>query len=379
MLKAYKYRLYPNKKQEVLFSKAFGCVRFVWNKHVEAFNNKEVVDRNSVELKKEFEFLKEVSAAVLQQKEKDFQQFKRQFFNKTRKDKVGRPSFKSRRDKQSFRLPNQKFTVQENRIRLEKIGLVKFVADRVYKGREMNITVSRDRCGDYFASILVDQEDYKPSPKTNKVVGIDLGIKSLVTTSEGTMFSMMSDNQRRVKHTQRRLANKHKGSSRFKKLKLRLAKLHRQDARRREWLIHGVTSFLVKSYDTIVCEDLNTQGMMANHKLAGAIQRQCWGAIVGQLDYKSKWLGRNLVKIDRFFPSSKTCSVCGKVKQELKLSERIFRCECGAEIDRDLNAAINIKTVGVNTVSQSGMGHKTKAKPKDFAKANSSEQTIFLQ
>lgn len=378
MLKAYKYRIYPNKSQEVLLSKAFGCVRFVWNKHIEAFNNKEIVDRNSVELKKEFNFLKEVSAAVLQQKEMDFQQFKRQFFSKTRKGKIGRPSFKSRRDKQSFRLPNQKFQVQENRIRLEKIGWIKFVADRVYQGKEMSVTVSKDKCGDYFASILVDQAECKPLPKTNKTVGIDLGIKSLITTSEGTMFSMMSDNQRRVKHIQRRLSNKHKGSLRFKKLKLRLARLHRQDARRREWITHGITSFLVKSYDTIVCEDLNVKGMMANHKLAGSIQKQCWGDIVRQLDYKSKWFGRNLIKVDRFFPSSKTCSVCGKVKQELKLSERTFKCECGAELDRDLNAAINIKTVGVNTVSQSGMGRKTKVKSKDFAKANPSEQIIFL-
>jgi putative transposase len=378
MLKAYKYRIYPNKTQKKLLNKFFGCTRFIWNKQVESFNNEIKTYTNSTELKKEYSFLNEVSAAILQQKEIDFKEFKHQYFSKTRKIKIGNPVFKSRKNKQSFRLPNQKFSIKDGKIRLEKLGWLKLVQDRQYFGKEMSVTVSMDKCGDYFASVLVEQGNINKFAKTNKDIGIDLGIKSLITTSDNDMFLIPPDNQRLIKHIQRRLSNKKKNSLRFNKLKLRLAKLYRQDSRRKEFLIHNITSFLVKNYDNIACEDLNIKGMLANHKLARAIQKQCWGILINQLHYKCKWYEKNLIKIDRFYPSSKTCSICGKVKQELKLSERTFKCECGAELDRDLNAAINIKTVGVNAVSQSGMGSKTKNKSKDLFKANSVEQIIFL-
>lgn len=157
---SYKYRIYPNKTQKEMLSKTFGCVRFLWNKNVEVFNNKGEF-KSSTLYREEFDFLREVSAGALQQKEEDFKQFKNQFFSKDRKKKLGRPSFKSKRDKQSFRLPNQKFTLKDNKIRLEKIGWIKVKVDRTYSGREMSVTVSKDLTEKYYVSILVETEQIK--------------------------------------------------------------------------------------------------------------------------------------------------------------------------------------------------------------------------
>lgn len=357
MLRAYKYRIYPNKTQKVLLNKTFGCVRFVWNKNVESFLNRTEF-KSSTEYRKEFEFLKEVSAATIQQKEIDFKEFKNQRFSKTRKKKIGNPKFKSRRNRQSFRLPNQKFRIEGNKLKLEKIGLIKIKLDREFIGRTISVTISRDVVGDYYASVLVEEEQ-KSKPKTNKVVGIDLGIKALLTTSDGLQVKTFPDNQRKIKHIQRRLSRKTKGSNRFRRLKLRLAKLHRKETRRREWLLHNISYHLVDNYDLIVAEDLNVAGMMKNHCLAGSIGNASWSTLIKMIDYKSKFYGKEFVKINRWFPSSKTCNCCGQIKDNLKLSDRIYKCECGNISDRDLNATKNIKAVGVTTANQSVMECKT--------------------
>ena len=358
MLKSYKYRMYPNKSQCKLLAMSFGCVRFIWNKNVEVFNDRGEF-KTSTEYRAKFPFLKDVSAAIIQQKEIDFKQFKAQFFSKKRKKHIGRPSFKSRKDKQSFRLPNQKFRVDGNKIRLEKIGWIKIVQDRTFGGKLMSATVTMDRIGDYFVSILVEEEQIKYKT-TGKTVGVDVGIKQFVTTSDGEQVKMFADNQSKQKRFQKILARKKKGSIRKNKHRVKLAKVCRKNQRRKDWLIHNVTSYLVRNYDEIAIEDLNIAGMMKNHCLANSISKQSWAKFANQLEYKCKWHGRNLVKIDRWFPSSKMCSVCGKVNPDLKLSDRVYICDCGAPpIDRDLNAAINIKFVGVKATQQSGRGHKT--------------------
>jgi len=352
MLKAYKFRMYPTKSQRKLFAMSFGCVRFLWNKNVEIFNEKGEF-KSSTEYRQEFPFLKDVSAAIIQQKEMDFKQFKAQFFSKKRKKKIGRPSFKSRKNKQSFRLPNQKFKVKDNKIRLEKIGWIKIVQDRTFDGKLMSATVTMDRIGDYFVSILVE-EDQKTYKSTGRSVGIDVGIKQFITTSDGEQVKMVADNQSKQKHFQKILSRKKKGSIRSNKHRVKLAKIYRKDQRRKDWLIHNVTSYLVKNYDEIAIEDLNIAGMMKNHRLANSIAKQSWGKFARQLEYKCAWHGRNLIKIDRWFPSSKTCSSCGQIKSDLRLSDRIYICDCGAPpIDRDHNAAKNIKSVGVNAAKQS--------------------------
>lgn len=376
MLRSYKYRIYPNKSQQASLARTFGCVRFLWNKNVEVFNSRGEF-RTSTDYRREFDFLKEVSAAAIQQKEMDFKEYKVQKFFKGRKKKLGNPSFKSRRNKQSFRLPNQKFRVTGNKIQLEKIGRVSIVIDRIFTGKPMSVTVSKDTCGDYFASILVD-EVIPHKTKTKCSVGIDVGLKQLITTSDGLQIDRLRDNQAKIKSIQKGLSRKVKGSRRSKELKLRLAKLHRKQARRREWLLHNISAHLVESYDVIAVEDLNVAGMMKNHKLAGAIADASWSELVRQIEYKCNLYGKELVKIGRFFPSSKTCNSCGVIKEDLKLGDRTFTCECGHIMDRDLNASLNIKAVGVATAIQTVMGCKTYLKGQTLRQAIPSDLLSFL-
>lgn len=359
MLKAYKYRLVPNVKQSIILNKTFGCVRYFWNKQVELFNsyNKEtnaaVTFKTSTETRNENEWMKEVSAAAIQQKEIDFKEFKKQRFSASRKKKIGNPSFKKRNGRQSFRLPNQKFTVIENQIRLEKIGKVKFIKDRGLPTdfKLMSVTVSKDCDGKYFASILVETE-IKHFEKTGKTIGIDVGIKELATLSDGTVIEnpkWFRNSQAKLKGMQRRFSKKKKGSSRRKKCKLKIAILHKKTANQREWYLHNLTTKIVKDFDVVSIEDLNVSGMIKNRKLSKSIADVSFAKLFSILDYKCKWYGKELVRIPRFAPSSKSCSSCGNVKKELKLSERTYECDvCGHSQDRDLNAALNINAMGVD-------------------------------
>ena len=358
MLRAYKYRLLPNVTQQISLNKTFGCVRFFWNKCVETFNsydkesNPKPTYKTSTELRNEKDFMLEVSAAAIQQKEIDFKEFKKQHFSTNRKKHIGRPSFKKRNDRQSFRLPNQKFSITENKIRLEKIGRVKFIRDRIIPevAELRNATVSKDSCGNYWVSILVETE-IKQFEKTNKTIGIDVGLKEFATLSDGTIINnphYFRDSQTKLRKAQRRLSRKKKGSSRWKKSKRKVSRLHKKLANQREHFLHNLSTKIVKDYDTISIEDLNVAGMVKNRKLAKSISDVSWSRFFNMLKYKSEWYGKTLVVVGRFEPTSKTCSNCGNVKQELKLSERTYRCDsCGHEMDRDLNASININAIGV--------------------------------
>jgi putative transposase len=362
-LKSYKYCLVPNVKQSIVLNKTFGSVRYFWNKQVETFysydkeNNPVVSFKTSTEMRKENEWMQEVSAAAIQQKEIDFKEYKKQHFSNTRKKHIGRPSFKKRNDRQSFRLPNQKFSIVENKIRLEKIGKVKFIQDRPlpFNCKLMSVTVSKDTCGKYYASVLVETE-IEQFEKTNKTIGIDVGIKEFATLSDGTIINnphYFRDSQSKLKKAQRRLSRKKKGSSRYKKTKLKVAKIHKGIANQRDNFLHNVSTKIVKDYDVISIEDLNVAGMVKNHKLAKSISDVSFSKFFSMLDYKCKWYGKELVKIPRFAPSSKTCSSCGNVKKELKLSDRTYKCDvCGHEQDRDLNASLNINRIGVEMLKR---------------------------
>lgn len=357
--KSYKFRMYPNRTQEVLLAKTFGCNRFVWNKCVEAFEScDKVKNPNSKtptkkDLESEFPWLNEVSAASLQQKTRDFEEFKKQYFNKDRKKKIEEPNYKSKKSKQSFRLPNQKFKLSDDKIRLEKIGWVKIVMDRSIpeNAKFLSCTVSKNKSGQYFVSILVEEEMvYKE--KTGKSVGVDLGVKELATLSDGKVFhnpKFLRDKQAKISRMQELLSKKKKGSNRKKKLQLKVNRLYRDVKNERDWYTHNLTAYLVNNYDVICIEDLNVSGMMKNHRLAYSISDSCFATIRSQLEYKCYWYGKQLVVIDRFYPSSKTCSNCGWKNNSLKLSDRVFECkQCGTQIDRDLNAALNIQAVGVD-------------------------------
>lgn len=359
MHKAFKYRIYPNKSQKVLLSKTFGCIRVIWNANVESFNSydKDSNPKPKIIIKSDLiidkPWLNEISAAAIQQKIRDFQEITNQFFSKTRKKKIGRPSFKKKSGNQSYRLPNQKFSLKDNKIRLEKIGWVKISIDRniLDNSKMLSCTISMNCCGQYFVSILVDVV-IPNKGKTGKSVGIDLGLKSFATLSDGVVIDNIKffrEKQSEIAKIQRHLSRKNKGSNRHRKNKIKIARLYNKIANKRNNFLHNVTTSLVNNYDVICIEDLNVSGMLSNHKLAKAISDTSFSMFRSMLEYKCNWYGKELVVIDRFYPSSKTCSKCGWKKEDLTLSDRVFKCEnCGIEIDRDLNAAINIQRVGVD-------------------------------
>ena len=351
--KAYKYRLYPTEEQKVLLSKTFGCVRVVWNKNVETFNswnrktNPKPEYATSTQIRAQYDWMQEVSAAALQQKEIDFKEFRKQYFSKNRKAKQARCRFKNKYSKQSFRLPNQKFTLKQHKIRLEKIGWVPAKIDRhPPKGcKYLSVTVSRDACGAYYASVLVQYEEEATQPST-RAVGVDMGLKDFVVTSDGERVeapSYFRKSQAELAKMQRNMSRKKKGSNRYRKNKLRVARIHRKIARQRAWFLHQISHDLVRDYGLISIEDLNVPGMKRNSRLAKSISDAGWGEFVRMMEYKASWHGTLVQKVDRFFPSSKTCSDCGWMKSDLTLSDREWVCEgCGVVHDRDLNASINI-------------------------------------
>lgn len=359
MHKAFKYRIYPNKSQKGLLSKTFGCIRVIWNANVESFNSydKDSNPKPKIIIKSDLiidkPWLNEISAAAIQQKIRDFQEITNQFFSKTRKKKIGRPSFKKKSGNQSYRLPNQKFSLKDNKIRLEKIGWVKMSIDRNIpnNSKMLSCTISKNCCNQYFVSILVDTVMHHKG-KTGKTVGIDLGLKSFATLSDGIVIDNIKffrEKQSEIAKIQRHLSRKSKGSNRHRKNKIKIARLYNKIANRRNNFLHNVTTSLVNNYDVICIEDLNVSGMLSNHKLAKAISDTSFSMFRSMLEYKCNWYGKELVVIDRFYPSSKTCSKCGWKKEDLTLSDRVFKCEnCSIEIDRDLNAAINIQRVGVD-------------------------------
>lgn len=352
---AYKYRLYPNKTQQTLLNKTMGCVRYYWNQQVAIFKtydketNPKPEFKTSTELRNETEWMLEVSAAAIQQKEIDFKEYKKQLFNKSRKKKIGFPSFKKKNNRQSFRLPNQKFKIIGKKIQLEKIGKVKMIIDReLPQGKLMSVTISKNPSGQYFASILIETEIIH-KVKTNKEVGIDLGIKTFSTQSDGVEINnpkFLNKNQIKLRRMQQHFSRKQKGSNRKNKCRLKIAKLHQKITNQRDWFLHNYSASLINNYDTIFIEDLNVSGMLKNHCLAGAISDVSWSKFTSMLSYKAEWYGKDVVKVSRFFASSKTCE-CGVKNDNLKLSDREWVCEaCGLLNSRDLLAANNILKEG---------------------------------
>ncbi len=359
MLKSYKYRIYPNKSQQVLLAKTFGCVRYFHNKQVETLNsyNKETnpnpVFLTSTQIRRETEWMQEVSAAAIQQKEIDFKEYRNQKFSKNRKKSIGFPSFKKKSNRQSYRLPNQKFSLTNGKIRLEKIGLINITIDRQIpeKAKLMSVTISMNPSGQYFASVLADHS-IEHLPKTGKEVGIDVGLKEFLVQSDNLIVKnprYFRDSQAKLAKIQNRHSKKTKGSNRRKRSRIRIARLHNKIANQRDWFLHNESTRIVRDYDLICIEDLNVSGMIKNHKLAKSISDVSWSRFYSMLEYKANWYGKQVVKVGRFEPTSKTCSCCGWINKELTLKDRMFACPvCGLEIDRDLNAAINIKALGVD-------------------------------
>ena len=368
MLRAYKYRIYPTDDQKILFAKTFGCCRFVYNwalnLKIEAYKeSKEILSNFDLskllknELKVKCEWLYEVSAQSLQSSLRNLDAAYKNFF---RDKKVGFPRFKSKKNKQSFQCPQHcHVDFKKGIITIPNVRDLHAVLHRKFKGTVKTVTISMTPSGKYFASILVDtaiQEIPVTPIQENTTLGIDLGIKSLAVCSDGRTFDNpknLKGSLKRLALLQKRLSRKQKGSANYNKARIRVARLQEYIANYRRDNLHKITHALTHDNQvrTICMEDLNVKGMIRNHHLAQSVADASFGMFLTMLEYKCKWYGVNLVKIDRFAPSSKTCGKCGYVYKGLKLSERSWTCHnCGTRHDRDFNAACNIKKFGLKAL-----------------------------
>ena len=358
MLKAYKYRMYPDEEQREMFLKHIGACRFVYNLSLEQKIKTYEIDKTTLscydlnamlpDLKKEFDWIKEVNSQSLQQANKNLDSAFTKFFRK----KKGFPKFKSRKNPiQSFGIPqNCKVDFDNNQVKLPKIGWIRTKLSKVFEGTPKTATASMTTTGKFFISILV--EDGKETPEKesfgyDSTMGLDVGIKDFVTMSDGTKVDnpkFLKSSLQRVKVLQKRLSRKKKGSKNRDKAKYRVAKQYEEITNQRKDFLHKLTTKLVRENQAIAIETLNVTGMMKNHCLAQAIGDVSWSEFFRQLDYKYEWYGKTLLRIGQFEPSSKIYSVCGSINRDLKLSDREWTCAgCGTLHDRDVNAAINIK------------------------------------
>lgn len=354
-LKAFKTRIYPNAEQTVLIEKTFGCCRFVYNNgldcKIEAYNkdktNLSAYDliKRIASLKKEFEWLKEVEAQTLQQSLLDLEKAYKSFF----KEHGGFPKFKKKGDKDSFRTFRTHF-VSRHFIYLPKIGAVKTAEKMKKKWHIYNATISK-RAGKYFISLLIDYESSKVQ-KTGEIVGIDLGIKTFATLSDGTKYEnpkTLSKYENKIARCQRQLSRTQKGSNNRKKVKEKLARLHLKVSNIRQDYLQQMSHEIANRYSFVAIENLNIAGMVKNHNLAKSISDCSWGEFVRMLEYKCSWYDCELRKIGRFEPSSKLCSNCGYKMSEMPLNIREWICpNCGTHHDRDVNAAINILNIALS-------------------------------
>ena len=363
MLNAYKYRLHPTREQSRFFNKSFGCVRFIYNwglqKRIEAYAK----DKGRIsyvqlcamltDLKKEgkYSWLRDVSTECLQQSLRNLDAAFTRFF----REKKGFPRFKSKsRSRQSYKAILSVHVDQERRrIKLPKIGWVKYGNNRKFEGDVRSVTVSVTPSGKYYVSVLVDDGKEIPEklPVTfDTTIGIDMGIKDFAVCSNGDTYENpghLIKAEQRLRTLQKRLSRKKKGSNRRNRARMILAIQHEKVANRRQDYLHKISTKIVRENQAIVVEDLNTKGMMRNHRLSKAIGACGWSTFFKMLEYKCERQGKTFIRIGRFDPSSKMCS-CGHVYRGLKLSEREWVCpNCGSVNDRDLLAACNIKRFGL--------------------------------
>ena len=374
MLKAIKIRIYPDSVQKDFISKQLGCCRLIYNKLLDYKKTqyKEYKQNTSLSqlgkyltnLKKqdEYLFLNDVYAMCLAQTMQDLLKAYDNFF----KLHKGYPKFKSKKDtKQSCRFTNLIFRGKK-KINGNRITLIKQLTNILFKCSRKeeiylnhnekyihSVTLTKTSTEKYYLSILIDYNIIQKE-KLDTVIGLDLGIKDFIVDSNGNRYEnkhFYKNQEKKLKKLQRQLSKKQKGSNNRNKLKIKLAKVHEKISNQRNTYLHQITSKIVNENQIICIEDLNVKGMMSNHKLAKSIQELSLYEFRRQLEYKCKWYGRQLIVIDRFYPSSKTCHNCGHIYKDLKLSEREWICpHCGKLIDRDYNASLNILDNGLKQI-----------------------------
>ena len=360
--KAYKFRLYPTKEQEIMFVKTFGCVRFIYNKmladKIDFYKEtKQKLNNTPAQYKKEYEWLKEVDSLALANAQMNLQTAYNNFF---RSPKVGFPKFKSKkRNKNSYTTNNQNGTVSivENKLRLPKIGLVKMKQHRRIPDNQKikSATITKTPSGKYYVSILVEYKQYIPDVQLdkNKALGLDYASHSFYVDSQGREADypkFYRNAQIVLAKEQRKLSHMKYGSNNYQKQKLRVARIQERIANQRKDWIHKLSTQLANDYDYICVEDINMQNMAQSLNLGKSTNDNGFGMFRTILAYKLADRGKKLIKIDKWFPSSKMCRFCGTINKNLTLADRIWTCECGKTLNRDENAAINIMNVGLSMV-----------------------------
>ena len=371
-LKAYKFRIYPTEEQEIFFAKTFGCVRKVYNlmlndrkKAYEEVKNdpsKKMTFTTPAKYKKEFPFLKEVDSLALANAQLHLDKAYKNFF---RDKSVGFPRFKSKKNPvQSYTTNNQNGTValiDSKFIKVPKLkSLVRIKLHRQPKGMIKSATISRHSSGKYYISLLC-KEEISELPKTNSAIGIDLGITDFAILSDGQKIDnhkFTSKMEKKLKREQRKLSKrallaKNKGiplseAKNYQKQKRKVARLHEKVMNQRTDFLNKLSTEIIKNHDIICIEDLNVKGMLRNHKLARSISDVSWSSFVAKLQYKADWYGREIIKVDTWFPSSQICSECGHKDGKKSLDIREWTCPiCHTHHDRDINASINILIEGL--------------------------------